>query len=186
VAYNPLVDVSEARELARGLLADNLPQRWDHSRGVASRAELFVGSHPRANLLIAAGYLHDIGYAAEAIDTGFHQIDGARFLRRLGYDEEIVNMVAHHSGAAKRAPLFGFDHLLETEFPMREELPHRELHFCDLTTGLDGQPVSCEDRLADLRHRHRDNPPMLRFLDENEADLRHLVQMIQRQLIIAA
>jgi HD superfamily phosphodiesterase len=35
-------------------------------------------------VLVAACYLHDIGYALALARGGFHPLDGARFLRALG------------------------------------------------------------------------------------------------------
>ena len=175
--YNPIVDVSEARELARSLLADNLPRRWDHVQGVASRAELF--SHSRqADLIKSAAYLHDIGYAAAVFDTGFHPLDGARYLRRLGCDEAVVNLVANHSGAARIAHGIERGEQLQNEFPKVELLPHRELYFCDLTTSLDGKLVTADERLADVRFRHQNNPSMLQYLDANELEIRAMVAEI--------
>lgn len=167
------------------MLADNLPRRWAHVQGVASRAELFAPSHRQADLIVSAAYLHDIGYAADALDTGFHQIDGGRFLRGLGCDEAVVNLVANHSGAPNLARLSGLSDILETEFPKVDLLPHQELHFCDLTTSLDGRSVSVDERLLDIRHRHQSNPAMLQFLAENEADLRLMVERFQQQLGLA-
>jgi putative nucleotidyltransferase with HDIG domain len=180
------VNVSAARELARSLLAEDLPRRWSHVQGVASRAELFTGNHEQADLIIAAAYLHDIGYATVAMETGFHQLDGGRLLRRLGCDEDLVNLVAQHSGAEKLARYSGIGDVLDAEFPKAEHLPHRELHFCDLTTSLDGRPVTVDERLADIRHRHRANPAMLQFLDANEADLRQMVDGFWTQLGLGA
>lgn len=180
--YNASVDVSDARAFARSMLADDLPRRWAHVQGVASRATLFAGRHRQADLIIAAAYLHDVGYAPSAVDTGFHQIDGGRLLRRMGFDEAIINLVAHHSGAADLAHLSGIGEILETEFPKVELLPHRELHFCDLTTSLDGQPVTVDDRLADIRQRHSSNPVMLTFLTANETRLRDMVDGFSKQL----
>ena len=51
-------------------------------------------------LLVAAAYLHDIGYAPELEDTGFHPLDGARWLRAHGH-ERLAGLVAHHSGAVR-------------------------------------------------------------------------------------
>ena len=62
----PTGDVHRARDLAQRLLAD-LPQRWQHTIGVARRAEtalVTVGSAGEGEVLLAAAWLHDIGYAA--------------------------------------------------------------------------------------------------------------------------
>ena len=62
-----------------------LGRRWMHVRGVARLAEV-VGQAmgDESEVLVAAAYLHDIGYAAELAQTGFHPLDGARFVRSMG------------------------------------------------------------------------------------------------------
>jgi len=54
------------------------------------------------DVLVAAAYLHDIGYAPEFVRTEFHSMDGARFLRHLGC-ERITCLAAYHSGARTEA-----------------------------------------------------------------------------------
>ena len=71
-----------AAELARKLLEVPLPRRWAHVQGVAAQARSLapiLGDD--ADLLEAAAWLHDIGYSPELADTGFHPLDGARYLR---------------------------------------------------------------------------------------------------------
>jgi HD superfamily phosphodiesterase len=88
-----------AERTSRRLL-EPLGARWRHAVGVAERARA-VGEAPErdeAELLVAAAYLHDIGYAPELADTGFHAVDGARFVRSAGY-ERLAGLVAYHSGA---------------------------------------------------------------------------------------
>src|SRR5687767_14997078 len=95
--------VHRARETARMVLV-GLPQRWRHTVGVSRRAEELVaaldpGDDP--DVLIAAAWLHDIGYGRAAVVTGFHPLDGAVYLRRLAWPgRRIAGLVAHHSGAA--------------------------------------------------------------------------------------
>jgi HD superfamily phosphodiesterase len=70
-----------AEQLARKLLENPLPRRWSHVQGVAARARGLapvVGGD--AGLLEAAAWLHDIGYSPELAGTGFHPLDGARYL----------------------------------------------------------------------------------------------------------
>ena len=60
--------------------------RFQHVTGVAAaavRASVAVPDDD-VDLLVAAAWLHDIGYAESVADTGFHPLDGARYLRRLG------------------------------------------------------------------------------------------------------
>lgn len=169
------VEVAEARELARRLLADDSPKRWDHVQGVAKRAELFADLVSEWSALASAAYLHDIGYVAELVDIGFHQLDGARYLRRQGWDESVVNLVAHHSDAQIRADLAGLGDIYADEFARDETLPHLQLHFCDMTVALDGTPTTVHERLADMRYRHRNNPPMLGYLDLQQDALIEMV-----------
>jgi hypothetical protein len=70
--------ISWARTLAEYHLALGLPRRWAHVVGVTNRA---IALNPifrqEAGLLVAVAYLHDIGYASDLVDTGFHPVDGA-------------------------------------------------------------------------------------------------------------
>jgi HD superfamily phosphodiesterase len=74
-------------ECATSLLSP-LGNRWLHVQGVVERARQ-VGEAFNDDdrcCLIAAAYLHDIGYAPALQQTGFHPTDGARYLRALGYE----------------------------------------------------------------------------------------------------
>ncbi|MEU5161786.1 HD domain-containing protein [Streptomyces sp. NPDC020875] len=94
-----------AYALSESMLSPTLPRRWAHSLGVAERARSLapvLGGD--AALLEAAAVLHDIGYAPAIAATGFHPLDGARFLRHEeGADERVVCLVAHHSCAVLEA-----------------------------------------------------------------------------------
>jgi HD superfamily phosphodiesterase len=62
-----------AESLARTLLADTLPRRWSHVQGVAAQVRTLKPSlGTDAELLEAAAWLHDIGYAPELAVTGLH------------------------------------------------------------------------------------------------------------------
>ncbi len=50
--------------------------------------------------------------------TGFHPLDGARYLRMKNVDERLVRLVAHHSCALCEARERGLETDLTTEFPM--------------------------------------------------------------------
>ena len=66
---------SWGEQLARALLQEPLPRRWAHVQGVAARAR---GRAPvlgtDADLLQAAAWLHDIGYAPGLATTGLHRL----------------------------------------------------------------------------------------------------------------
>ena len=71
-----------AEDMARNLLADILPRRWAHTKGVAATARQLTSIlSGNAGVLVAAAWLHDIGYSPALAVTGFHPLDGARFLR---------------------------------------------------------------------------------------------------------
>jgi len=143
-----------ARDLARALLAEAMPARWNHVRGVADAAEdigLLPGIDP--DLLIAAALLHDVGYADDLAATGFHPLDGARYLRATGVDERLCSLVAHHSGARIEAELRGMREVLLGEFIDEHSATRDALWYCDMTTGPDGQRMTLDQRLAEIEGR---------------------------------
>ena len=75
-----VMDVAEARDLAYTLLHAT-GNRWLHVQAVAARAEELRGAVGPAEgeLLVAAAWLHDIGYSPELSHEGFHPLDGARY-----------------------------------------------------------------------------------------------------------
>jgi HD superfamily phosphodiesterase len=155
-----------ASELARTLLAEPLPRRWAHTQGVAAQAQTLapiLGDD--ADLLVAAAWLHDIGYAPTLVDTGFHPLDGARYLRdNCHADPRLCRLVAHHSCAIIEAEERGLTRQLAAEFtPERDNLT-QALIYCDMTTGPDGQSMTVYARLAEIRHRYGDNQEVGRFI----------------------
>lgn len=94
---------TEAEETARRLLA-SLGDRWQHTQGVAARAEVLATAVPghEQELLVVAAWWHDLGYAPDLRRTGLHQLDGARYLAEAGYPERLCALVAHHSAAMSR------------------------------------------------------------------------------------
>ncbi len=67
-----MTDPVAARELAEGSLADPLPRRWRHVRSVARRARWAAEKLSLSDDVVAAAWLHDIGYVPELVETGFH------------------------------------------------------------------------------------------------------------------
>ena len=145
-----------AGDLARQLLEEPLPRRWAHTQGVASRATSLrpiLGLD--AELIVAAAWLHDIGYAPDLIDTGFHPLDGARYLRDVeGAGERLCQLVAHHTCARIEAGERGLADKLTAEFPAPDECLVEALTYCDVTTSPDGEPLDVDARLAEIRARY--------------------------------
>ncbi|HVV08931.1 HD domain-containing protein [Amycolatopsis sp.] len=160
-----------ARCTAKRLLARSLPRRWAHSQGVAGRAAAIGWALPEGEreVLVAAAWLHDIGYAESLVRTGMHQIDGARFLLRQRVPERICALVAHHAGAAAVAELTGLSAQL-AEFRDERGRVRDALWYCDMTTGPTGRPVSFEGRMAEIRSRRGPADPVVRALEINGAE----------------
>jgi HD superfamily phosphodiesterase len=87
------------------MLAEALPRRWTHVQAVAGRADTLAAhlAHEEGTVLLAAAWLHDIGYAPALAANGFHPLDGAHHLADTGADPRLVALVAHHSAARSEA-----------------------------------------------------------------------------------
>jgi hypothetical protein len=147
---------SWAQQLARALLQEPLPRRWAHVRGVAARARgLASVLGADADLLEAAAWLHDIGYAPGLAVTGLHALDGARYLRDAAHaDAMLCRLVAHHSCAIIEAGERGLADVLNLEFEPGPYALSSALTYCDMTTSPDGEPVPVEQRLAEIHDRY--------------------------------
>jgi putative nucleotidyltransferase with HDIG domain len=177
-----VIMVSEAREMARSVLAEALPRRWEHVQGVADKAERVTASLALSSeVLVSAAWLHDIGYAPDIVETGFHPLDGARSLVGLGAPERVVNLVARHSNAILEAELRGIGDLV-TVFP-DECGPLRDaLWYCDLTTSPDGQPVSAPDRIAEIKARYGPGHIVTQFITDGAPELLAAVERTESRL----
>lgn len=146
--------LTEAAERTAYLLLGDMGDRWRHTRGVAERAAELAGALDLdADLLVASAWLHDIGYAGCTADTGFHPVDGARYLRGQGWPAPVSGLVAHHSGARFAAAARGLTAALEA-FPDGPAPISDALTYADQTIGPTGARVSPEQRRAEMLHRH--------------------------------
>ena len=147
---------SWAQQLARALLQEPLPRRWAHVQGVAARARTLapvLGAD--ADLLEAAAWLHDIGYAPDLTATGFHPLDGARYLRDAQHaDTMLCRLVAHHSCAIIEAGERGLADVLGRDFEPAPDRLSSALTYCDMTTSPDGELVPVDGRLAEIHDRY--------------------------------
>ena len=147
---------SWAEQLALALLEKPLPRRWAHVQGVAAGARsLAPVLAADADLLEAAAWLHDIGYAPDLTVTGLHALDGARYLRDAQHaDAMLCRLVAHHSCAIIEAGERGLADVLSREFEPAPQALSSALIFCDMTTSPDGKLVPVEQRLTEIHHRY--------------------------------
>jgi Predicted HD superfamily hydrolase len=185
VSLEHVEQVPWARDLARRLLAESLPRRWSHTQGVAHKAESIahiVGD--KAALLISAAWLHDIGYAPGLAETGFHPLDGARYLRDSEKTNEyLCRLVAHHSCAIIEARNRGLDDNLIKEFPAVEGPLLDALTYSDMTTSPDGRSVTVETRLAEIASRYGEGV-VARSIEEARQRIIHTARTVSS--IIAA
>jgi len=98
------------------------------------------------------------------VETGFHPLDGARYLRRLGVDGPVVGLVAYHSCAQIEAEVRGLGAELASEFAPADSLLADGLLYCDMTTGPDGGYVRPAERLVEIRGRYGPDHEVTQFV----------------------
>jgi HD superfamily phosphodiesterase len=170
----------EADEVARALLADE-GTRLAHVRTAGSVAHrlAILFTEEEAALLVAAATLHDIGYSALISSSGFHPLDGARFLHAEGYSHRLASLVGHHSLAHMTAPA----HLLvelEAQFPREDSLLADALAYSDMHSAPDGRLISAQARLAEIATRRPDQAEA-----ERAAQLRAAIARVGTALLTA-
>ncbi|MGJ5698156.1 HD domain-containing protein [Streptomyces pratensis] len=174
-----------AWNVAKAELGGPLPRRWLHSLGVSQRAtelaELVGGD---AALLVSAAVLHDVGYAPRLAITGFHPLDGARFLRDIhAADERLVRLVANHSFALLEAEERGLRAVLEAEFPLLDDQRLVDaLVYCDMTTTPDGEVTTVASRLAEITGRYGSDSLVGRFIRRASPDILAAVGRVEAAL----
>jgi len=174
--------VAWAMRVAEAELGAVLPRRWAHTRGVVERAsEVGRALGEDAVLLLAAAALHDVGYAPRLAVTGFHPLDGARFLRdEHSADERLVRLVANHSYALLEAEERGLAGELADEFPLLDEpLLVDALVYCDMTTTPDGTRTPAVERVAKIQSRYGDDSVVGRFIQRAEPLIVSAVERVE-------
>jgi HD domain len=150
-----------------------LGPRWSHVQQVGEQARRIAHVVPPTDrdLLMAAAYLHDVGYAPELAETGFHPLDGARWIRDHGPGGRLAHLVAHHSCAVYEAQVRGLREILLSEFEPEESATYDALVFCDLTTGPRGESLSFDERISDIYERYGPDHEVTRALDLSRSAL---------------
>ena len=179
----PIVDRAQA--LAESELAAEVPRRWSHVQAVAAKAaevaeSLLDGSDTA--IVVAAAWLHDVSYGPRVANTGFHSLDGARWLRRQGFDERVAALVAHHSCAQREADERGLDDDLAWEFEHEASPVSDVLWYADMTTGPDGQSLDVTVRLGEIRTRYGVGDVVTRFISRAEPEIVAAVHRVEERL----
>jgi HD domain len=175
--------VQWASSHAEGLLGP-LATRWAHVQAVAEQASRIAPAVLPAGereILVAAAWLHDIGYAPALVATGLHPLDGARHLEALGVDRRLCCLVAHHSGATFEAE--GRGYAAELAAFEQEHSPVMDaLSYADMTTGPAGQRLTFEARIAEILKRYPPDHPVHRAISRSRPTLTAAVDRTARQL----
>jgi HD superfamily phosphodiesterase len=173
--------VAWAAEQSHARLAP-LGDRWAHARGVALHAQQItaVVDLGDRDVLVAAAYLHDVGYAPELVVHGFHPLDGALWLRAHGLDR-LAGLVAHHTGARFEAQAHGLAEHIAT-FHDEGSAVSDALAYSDLTTGPVGERVTMTERLGEIERRYGRESPVVRALQEASETLRAMVERTEQRL----
>jgi putative nucleotidyltransferase with HDIG domain len=175
--------IGTARMVARDLLSE-LPDRWRHTVAVAARAVELSVTVPSTDreLLIAAAWLHDIGYSPDLHESGFHPLDGARHLERHGWPRRVCGLVAHHSGAWFVAGALGLRVALG-EFPRELSAVADALAYADQTTGPAGERLPIRQRMAEAVGRHGSGSAQAQVHGTRRANLLAVARRVEQRLV---
>jgi hypothetical protein len=173
--------VQWAEGTARGYLAEELPRRWAHVQEVAGRAGRMATALDAEDgeMLHAAAWLHDVGYAPELAVTEFHPLDGARFLRVADAPGRLADLVAFHSAAASEAECLGLAEQM-SEFDDEPTLVRDLLWYADMTTGPGGECMSFDRRMEEVQERYSPDHYVVRALEAGMAARRAAVERAER------
>lgn len=135
------------------------------------------------DLLVAAAWLHDIGYAPPIGHLRFHPVDGARFLAAQDAPERLCALVAHHSCARYEAEERGLT--VELSAWGLEESPVMDaLCMADMTTGPQGQPFSFPERIVEILARYGEGSIVHRSISRARPDLQVSVERTMVRLAL--
>jgi hypothetical protein len=173
----------EASAVATELLA-GVGTRLAHSRAVACQASVVlpVLHEPWSSVLLDAAWLHDVGYGPSVVSTGFHPLDGARWLSAHGWPPEVCRLVAWHTRAGTEAALRHLATVLLAEFPPPPEVAQAALAWADLTSSPAGERCLPEERIADILSRYEPESAVHRATSANLGDLLKDISLIETKM----
>jgi hypothetical protein len=180
--------VVTAHDLADSLLGGS-GRRWQHTEGVARRAESVAVAVPEDDrpALVAAAWLHDIGYAESLKRCSFHPLDGAFYLQETAWGAPLAGLVAHHSGARFVADVRGLSTLMQQFDADRYAIGTLAdaLTYADQTIGPDGRLMDVEARFADMLSRHGPDSALAQAHARRAPAIRAAADRTERRLLTA-
>ena len=179
-ARNARTRDSSAAALATRLLL-GVDTRLEHSAAVAAKISSvahLVDPEWRSPIRDAA-WLHDVGYSPHLALTGFHPLDGARWLRDHRWPAETCRLVAWHTEPLEEARLCGLDEALASEFARPSRLAAAGLAWADLTSSPNGECWDAEQRLTEILDRYSPGSNVHQATRSSLPALRAAVQEIE-------
>jgi hypothetical protein len=145
-------------------------------QAVASKAERIAAALGQgSSSLVAAAWLHDIGYSPVVRTTGFHPLDAATYLTTAGTPRPLAALVANHSAATVEAQSRGLSQELAS-FADDKGIVRDALWACDMTTGPTGQHLSLDERLGEIHIRYGPDHVVTRSITAAEPEIRAAVE----------
>lgn len=180
-------DGSWAAETASRLLGST-SARYAHTCRVARQAASVrhLLTEPWRSALVEAAWLHDIGYSPQLVETGFHPLDGARWLQARGRSSEACSLVAWHTRARTEARLRGLEDALIAEFAAPPAAAQAAMAWADLTSSPTGERWSPETRIGDILRRYGPESVVHRATLANEVELLQDAQSIAGRMTASA
>jgi hypothetical protein len=180
MAWNP----ARARDLAESCLGD-MGDRWLHVQAVGRSAEeLQARRLDVSDAVVMAAWLHDVGYGESVADTGFHPLDGARWLQEYGAPPGVVALVAHHSGARFEAEERGLADAF-AQFPEPDPDQLDVLTLIDMSTSPAGKRVAVSERLDEILDRYPPADPVHRAVTRSRGSLQESARRAAKRLGLA-
>ena len=90
--------------------------------------------------------------------------------------------MAHHSFARVEAQLRGLEGELLRDFPLPDSDLADLLCYCDMTTGPQGQAMTADERLSEIRERYGPGDLVTRFIDQAESQILDAVRRVTLRL----
>jgi hypothetical protein len=176
--------IAQARDLAESCLHET-GDRWQHVHAVGRSAEeLRARGLDVCDAVCMAAWLHDVGYGKSVAATGFHPVDGARWLVEQGAPPGVVALVAYHSGAEFEAEERGLAGAL-TQFPEPDPDQLDVLTLIDMSTSPTGRRVSVQERLAEILERYPSDDPVHRAVSRSRSYLEDSANRAAKRLGLA-